>query len=51
MKGIKAPYGHHKFQEKIAYGLIDTVHECPRRVDRTPDNNRKRKPEATKRKA
>ena len=51
MKGIKAPYGHHKFQEKIEYGLIDPVHKWPRRGDQFPANNRKRKTEDKKRKS
>ena len=50
MKGIKATYGHHKFQENIAHKLIDPVHNWPRRGDRNPDNNIKRKSASTKRK-
>ena len=51
MKVTKVPYGYHKFQEKIAYGFIDTVHEWPRRVDRTHVNNGKIKAASTKIKA
>ena len=42
MKVAKATYDHHKYQEKISYGLIDTVHGWPRRGDCTPANNSKR---------
>ena len=33
MKGIKAPYSYHKFHEKIDYGVIDSLHEWPRKGD------------------
>ena len=51
IKGIKAPYGHHEFQEKIAYGLFDTVHEWPSSSGRIPAKNCKRKSSSMKRKA
>ena len=51
MKGTKPPYGHHKFQEKISYVLIDPIHKWPRRGDCTSANNRKRTLSATKIKA
>ena len=51
MKGIKAPYGHHKFQENISYGLIDPVHEWTRRGDHFAANNCKRKSASKNRKA
>ena len=51
MKVTKVPYGYHKFQEKISYGFIDTVHKWPRRVDHTHVNNGKIKAASTKIKA
>ena len=51
LKGVNAPYNHHAFQEKIAYGLIDPAGEWPRRGHCTPaEHRRKRKWDAAMRK-
>ena len=51
LKGVKAPYNHHAFQEKIAYGLIDPAGKWPRRGHCTPaEHRRKRKWDAAMRK-
>ena len=43
MNVIEAPYEHHKFQDMISYGLINSVHKWPSRGDCTPSNNLNRK--------